>query len=405
MRGAKYGAAVGCGWLLGVASAHAAEWSVQPSLSWSVDDDSNRTLVPTDQAVRSDSGVLSTDWQFKRSEENTQLSVEASGDARRYSDPAIYSDVQEGSLSTGFTHTSEHMDEELTASIYDQSVLTSELYETGLIQGNIHRRSISAGASFGFARTELHELFVQLGFGDTRYQGALNQELAGTGFTLSELLPGYRFNSASFGERFTLSPESVLTVSAFGDRLYVVTPLAPGETSLPGGTSYEAGLQVEYVRSFTEQLHLDASVGESRRSVDGAPSTFGTDGSLALTRDLTSGHMGLSYTRSLMPYGIGSLVEVQQARASIDDELGPYLSVDGALTDIQNDATAGQIVRRKFAGAVVGLNWRTSEVWTLRTEVSAGWTQPFAVNGPLSIHEWRGALMMTWHPRESAASR
>jgi hypothetical protein len=405
MRGVVYSTAVGCSWLLGAASAHAAQWSVQPTFSWSVDEDSNRVYVPIDQAQSSEAATLATSWVFRRTVESSDLSISANADVHRYTDSAEYANAQEGTLTAAFTHTGARTQFSWNVSAADVTTLTSELYETGIVQGNLHRVSLQTGASFSWSRTELHEFFIQAGFDDTRYHGALNQFLAGSNYTLSELLPGFRDESASLGERFFLSSHSSLTVSLFGDRVYITSSPPPGSGSPPIGSSYEAGAQVQYTGLLTERLHLDVSVGESRRSVDGTPSTYGTNASLSLTRDLTAGHLALVYSRSLLPYGIGSLVQVQQSRLSLDHALGTYLTADCSLFDVDNKATAGQVLRRRFEGAGAGLNWQTSESWTLRSEVSAGWTDPAGAPANLSIHEWRGALTMSWHPRQSIASR
>jgi hypothetical protein len=406
MRRVVYSTAVGCGWLLGAASAHAAQWSVQPTFSWSADEDSNRAYALADQAQSSEAAALATSWLFRRTVESSDLSVSANADVHRYTDSSEYANAQEGTLTAAFTHTGAQTQFSWNVSAGYLSTLTSEIYQTGIVKGNLHRLSLQTNASFSWSRTELHEFFIQAGFGDTSYHGALNQVLADYyGYTLSELLPGFRSESAALGERFFLSAQSSLTVSLFGDRVYTTSSPPPGANRLLLGTSYEAGAQLEYTSRLSERLHLDVTAGESRRSVDGAPSNYGTNASVSLTRDLTTGHLALAYSRSLLPYGIGSLVEVQQSRLSLDHGLGMYLTADCSLFDIDNKTAAGLVIRRRFEGASAGFNWQTSETWTLRTEVSAGWTDLPGAPTNLSIHEWRGALTMTWHPQQSIASR
>jgi hypothetical protein len=370
--------------LIGVA--HAAEWSVQPSFSWSVDEDSNRAFLEPSPGS-SEGGVLATEWVFKRSLENTQISIDSALDTRRYTDSVLYPDATEGTLTAALMHTGERGQLALTAAAADQSLLTSELYETGIVAGNSHRLTLQGTLSASFSRTERRELFLQANVNDARYYG------------LASGLPGFKYALGSFGERFFLSDRATLAVSAFGDRLFT-------SSNTPGSASYEAGLQAQYTRTLSERLHLDASVGESRRSLAESHAGFGTNASLSLTRDMTLGHVALSYTRSLTPYGIGSLVQVEQARASLDRKLGPYVSVDGNVFDIRNRAAAQFGIRRSFDGAAAGLSWRPSETWTLRTEVSAGWTEPLASpGGRESVHEWRAGVTMTWRPLQSTASR
>ncbi|HEY6927479.1 MAG TPA: hypothetical protein VI653_28650, partial [Steroidobacteraceae bacterium] len=66
-----YPTAIGCGCLLGAggtSQALAAQWSMQPVLSWELDYDSNRNLQPAGPA--SEQAVLSADVQLQRAVEN-----------------------------------------------------------------------------------------------------------------------------------------------------------------------------------------------------------------------------------------------------------------------------------------------------------------------------------------------
>src|SRR5258708_37742673 len=82
-----YPTAIGCGCLLGAGgAAHlwAAEWSAQPSVSWTTDYDSDRSLSGASQG--SESAVILGDLKLQRASDSTQFLLEPRYDLRRYSD-------------------------------------------------------------------------------------------------------------------------------------------------------------------------------------------------------------------------------------------------------------------------------------------------------------------------------
>src|SRR5579862_8451648 len=104
-----YPTAIGCGCLLGaggMSHLHAAQWSIQPQLSWQVDYDTNRSLSPG--APGSEEAVLSADLQLQRSLENMQLMLEPHFDVRRYSD-AIWGPGDDRSVTGSFSWGNERM--------------------------------------------------------------------------------------------------------------------------------------------------------------------------------------------------------------------------------------------------------------------------------------------------------
>jgi hypothetical protein len=386
MRGVVYSTAVGCGCLLGVGASpsHAADWSLQPSFSLSADYDSNRALQLNGQG--SEQGVLSGDLLMRRSMENSEISLEPKFAIRRFTDRR-YGNGDDLSAAGGYVHSTERTQLNLTGSVADQSTLTTELLETGIVQGDSHRVTLQGGSTWSWARTERRQLFFQATFSDVSYHG-----------TASALLPGYRYPNAALGERFFVSDRTTLAFSAFGDALL---------SSTAGNSSHEAGVQVEYTHTLSERNNIDIAVGESQRSLTGDRS-FGTNGSVSLTRNMLLGNVGLTYTRSLVPYGTGFLVERQQLSATASRPLTEYLIADMTVYRIENNQSAARLHldRRSLDGASMGLNWRPSETWTLRSEVSASRTEPFGSLGSReTVHEWRTAMTLTWRPLQIERSR
>ncbi len=381
-----YPTAIGCGCLLGaggMSQLYAAQWSVQPVFSWQTDYDSNRGLIPGGRG--SEAAVLSADLQVQRSLENMQIMLEPHFDVRRYSD-AIWGPGDDRSVTGAFSWDSERTKLSLNGSYANQNTLTTELIETGIVDTNTRRRTSVANAELDMARTENHLFFTQASYLESSYSGPLFIEL---------LLPGYRYESAAAGERFILSEHLTLSVSAFGDILH---------SDRAGGSSHEAGGQAELTYAHSERTTFDILVGESRRVLSGSAST-GTNVVASATRNFELGSISLAYSRSLVPYGNGFLVQRQQISASLRRALSPYLDADLTLLRIDNNEATVQLgVDRRFYDNVIGgLSWKIGETWTLRSEVSASWSPPIGYGG--TLHDRRAALSMTWKPNPKVISR
>lgn len=393
-----YPTAIGCGCLLGAGGSshvHAAQWSLQPILSWSLDYDSSRYLTPNSSG--SEQAVLSADVLLQRSMENMQLTLEPHFDLRRFSDSG-YGPGDDRNVTGTFSRSGERSQLSLTASIANQSTLTTELLQTGIIDTNTRRRTETASAELDLARTEAHLFFTQLSYLGSSYSGPPYVELE---------LPGYRYESAAAGERFILSEHLTLSASAFGDILH---------SNRAGGSNHEVGGQVELSYAHSERTTFDVQIGESRRALNSAVnngttiststvSSNGTNVSASATHNYELSSLSLSYARSLVPYGNGFLVERQQLTASARRSLTPYLDADLSILRIQNNDSTVRLGldRRYYDNGVAGLNWKVGETWTLRSEAGTSWTPP--IGSHVVVHEWRAALTMTWKPHPQVMSR
>jgi hypothetical protein len=401
-----YPTAIGCGCLLGAGGAahlHAAEWSMQPLLSWSADFDDDRNLEPG--TAGSEQAILSADVRLQRAMESLQLSLEPHVDVRRYSD-SIYGPGNDRSLAAGLAWLGERIQVNFNASIANQNTLTTELLETGIIDTNTRRRLETANGEVDLSWTEKRVLFTQLSYLGSAYSGNLVAE---------EQLPGYRYASAASGERFILSEHYTFSVSAFGDLLH---------SERAGDSSHEYGLQAEINYAHSEHTSYDLQVGESRRSLAGAtyfvtlpgqPGVIqlnvpgstgtGTNISASFNHNFELSTVQLNYNRSLVPYGNGLLVQRQQATATARHSLSEYLDVDFTILRIQNSAATVRagVDRRFYENALAGLNWKVGETWTLRSEAGTSWSPP--IGSDTTVHEWRAALTMTWKPNPTAMSR
>jgi hypothetical protein len=389
-----YPTAIGCGCLIGaggVSHLLAAEWSVQPVFTLATDYDSDRNLAHDTQG--SEEAVLYGDLKLQRAMENTQIVLEPKFDLRRYSD-SIWGPGNDRSLNAALTWTDERIKVSLAGFIANQSTLTTETLESGVINGNTRRRTEQASGEWDWSQNERRQTFLQLGYLSSSYSGSPLVELE---------LPGYRYPSASFGERFFLSERLTFILSAFGDAL---------TSAREGNSSHEAGAQVEVIDQFTEANSFDISVGQSKRSLSGQ-SGSGTNGSVTLTHLLERGSASLSYVRSLVPYGTGILAERQQIVASLVRPLTPELDANFSVIRIKNNASTVRlgIDRPYYNNASVGLGWKMGESWTLQPQVSAALTKPIPPLGSTepgdnrTVLEWRAQLSLVWQPLPDKKSR
>lgn len=395
-----YPTAIGCGCLLGAGGmSHllAAEWSVQPIFSTQTDYDSDRNL--SNDAQGSEEAVLYGDLRLQRAIESTQIVLEPRFDLRRYSS-SIWGPGSDRSLNGAFTWTGERMKVSLTGLIASASTLQTEPAETGIIDGNLRRRSSQANGEWDWVQNERRQSFLQLGYLGASYSGNPLVEIE---------LPGYRYSSAALGERFFLSQRTTLAVSALGDKLSSQNKI---------NSSHEAGGQVEVIQQLSERLSLDAALGESKRSLYGQNSS-GTNASVTLARTLERGAVSLSYLRSLVPYGTGVLVERQQFLATLTRPLTPTLDLNFTLMRLKNSASAVslRLDRPFYDNGVLGLSWKMGESWTLQPQVSTGWSKPVQPASSSSsssnaapvdfptVYEWRAQVTLVWQPLPDSKSR
>jgi hypothetical protein len=315
--------------------------------------------------------------------ENWDIVIEPRYSYRRYSDSAL-GNGDDRSLFAGYDFTGERNTVNLTGSFWDQSTLQTEFLETGIVNGNTHRRLAQGSGNWTWAQTERRQLIAQLSYMDVSYRG-----------DTSALLPGYRYPSGSLGERFGFSERGSFTVSVYGSAL---------SSDSRGNSSRQYGLQGQIIYAFSERTRLDASLGESSRRLAGE-SEHGTDAAVALTHNMTLGSFSLNYTRSLVPYGTGFLVQRQQLTATVSRALTPFLDANLALLRVKNNQTAVllNLDRRSYDSVSGGLGWRPLETLTLSAQLTALRTQTPGFDSK-TVHEWRSGVSLNWTPRPSSRS-
>ncbi len=376
--------AAGCAWAVALC-AHAAEWSLTPTYSSSVDYDSNRALEI--QPTASESAVLTVDLRLQRALEDSSILVEPRYSLRRFSDTR-FGDGDDRSLATVFQHSWERSVASLNASIFDQSTLTTELLETGLVRADIHQRLIQANGAWKWSVAENRRLFVNLTDSDVHYHGA---------FDADRVLPGYKYRVASLGETFIVSPTVQLDFSAFGSQL---------ESDTAGNSSREYGLQAQLTYAWSDRTRFIGAYGRSERVLAGRSSP-GTDINVSLTHDVTLGSISLSYVRSLVAIGQGFLEQREVSAATMSRELGPHLKATLSYTHAKNDeiAVIASLDRPHYTYLLGTLDWHPLENWAMGLQLgSVRTTGPgFFLQGQ-TVSEWRSSVYLNWTPRPRVQS-
>jgi hypothetical protein len=359
----------------------AAEWSIQPLFSATADYDTNQALIA--DATPSRGLALFADLKFTHSLETTDIFIEPKVTLYRYSDPYLGNGT-DGVLIAGLNHTGELFSLTLNGLAEDVSTVSSDVLESGIVEGQTYRHVLQGGGTWTWNQRERWQLVIQGSYADVSYTG---QQAA--------QLPGYQSPSGSLGERYDFSARTSVTVSAFASKFL---------SDSPQNSSRQDGARIEYNYSVSELTNVDAWIDLSHRTIAGVDSN-GVDESLSISHTLQRGNFAISYLHDLMPLGTGYLVEQQQATASALRNVTPYVDVDLALTYLKNADTAVQLglVRQRYGNAAAGLTWRTSEHWSVRTQLSGGrCSLPYSEQ---LVGEWRAQVTLTWRPRAVLMSR
>jgi hypothetical protein len=354
-----------------------------------MDFDTNRILVADPRDRNTGSATVTADLRFARAMENSLVTLEPSYTWRRFTNQRLGNGDDRG-IGSAWQYSGERWSSQLSASYSDQSTLTSELLETGLVNVDTHRRLSQASLSWNYSQAELRQLVTQASYQETSYYGPVRY-----------LLPGFRYAAQSVGERFNLNETTSLTTSLVGDQL----------TGRYTPSSHEYGAQVELIHAFGERTHFDGSVGETSRVLAGK-SSKGTNISVSLTHDMPRSSASLAYVRSLTPYGIGYLVERKQATLQDIYHLTTYLDANIQLIRVDNSENVVLLGldRRNFMSVSTGLTWRPTETFNLGFQfavIQAPATQPV---GPRlvdteTLRDWRTAIRATWTPLPFSVSR
>lgn len=367
--------------------AHAAASTFSPSVSWSADTDSNRSLLPESTASQSTSFSLSLPLTLAT--ETTQLSL-SPWLQYQYFDTRAYGNDFERDLNAAALWTGERSKVNVTAEDSDRSTLTTEATETGILSSDLHQRLNQVNASATYQETERYALILNSGYSDVSYYGTPQGQLL-------NLLSGYRYLTASIQEEVQLSETSTLTVNANHSEVI---------DRLPGNDTLATGGGGDYHHTFSERIDLEASIGASRVQSQNSTHTS-TTGTLTLSRSFVLGRVALAYSRTLAPYGSGALVAREQVLLTANRSITEKLDLSIAASRVQN----GQVLDlpevvpqvQTYVNVQLGVSWKLAERWNLGGEIDTTRTRTVGlVNAP--VHGWRASLSATWTPQPRAQS-
>lgn len=258
-----------------------------------------------------------------------------------------------------------------------QSLLSSEILDTGLILPGYHRRAITAGANIGYALDETNQISLNGSFSDSRYNNAL--------------LTSYRSyqTNVSWQKRLSERVSLVTTVSGGIE--------SPQNTASIGRSRFVQGT-VGFDYALSEVASIGANAGAYYYDLAGPFSGqygFAADAHASTRSEFTT--VSLDVSRGLSPSGVGSFVRNTSVTLSVSEQLAEHLYVD-ASGDIRFDKTKGSVsfaLNRKYYSGNASLRWQFARYFSLsvdyrhlRQRLVGGslWADENRIGGTLTIH-------------------
>ena len=315
------------------------------------------------------------------SDQNT-ASLTASGNIERFSGGSGR-DVNDYGVSFSDSYqASDRLTFGVNAGYSRQSLLSSELKDTGLILPGYNRRAINAGGSLGYALDETDQISLSGSFNDNRYNNAL--------------LSNYRSYQTSVGWQKRLSDRVSLTTAVSGGIEN------PQNTALIGRSHYVQGtVGVDYALSEVASIGANAGAYFFDQAGPLSGQVGVTAGAHASTRsEFTT--VSLDVNRGLAPSGVGAFVRSTSVSLSVSERLAEHLYVDGGA-DIRFDKTQGSVsfaLDRKYYDGTASLRWDFAHFFSF--DIDYRHLRQRIVGGSLWADENRiGArLVMYSEPRE-----
>jgi hypothetical protein len=374
----------------GGTGAHAAQWSIAPTLGLWVDHDTNRSLVP--EGTPSYGTAMTLDMPLQYSTERLTLSLHPQAILERFSNHEFAS-ANDVILSGAANWLTERSNWGLTGLFSDQNLTTTELPNTGVVIPGTRRRDSQAGLSWIYAQTERLSLTLQ-----ASYEHAIYSSDSTAPSTVA--LQSYRYNSYSASEQLQYS-----------DRLAGYVTLNGSEFQQEGipSPAHSYGAVVGFKSQLSERSTLTADAGASRTKLEGLVAN-GLLYDLTFLRTTTTGNFSLSASRSVSPAGLGELTEQDALKISLQRDLKERLSLNAALTGVRYSgvfSVPGFVadirgLDRTYAQASAGLTYRTTETWSLAVRGFYNWlnskTEPTADG-------WAVRLEAVWAPNPRSVSR
>ncbi len=367
--------------LLSNVSAIAAQWTASPSFSWSADDNDNRRLDFVKRPSRA--LQLSGAAELRAAMETLDISVTPSVRFSRYDGDSALNSTDVG-LALSANKIGEVSRFNFQASESRDSTLTSELRDTGIIEGRQQRETVAVGLGATHVFSPTIMLTGAAGWQRIRYDNA-----AASG------LVDYRYPYASAALSWQTSALWRLSLRAEGTQL---------EAPTIGLTSRNQSLRMLADWRPSERLSFGLAFGESATKARRA-SDRGLIYSASLKWSGLLTEVSVTAGRDVAPTGRGVLVTRDEASMSVSRQLSPRLALGANASFNRNEDLLFGILRnnRRYWSADSSLSWRVTETCTLTGKLSLGRA---AIDLPSLTANSRGAsLLVSWTPKPWTLSR
>lgn len=362
--------------------ANSAEWSAQPAVRVTVENDSNRRLDLEPVETQGLSVVASI--ALARSIANAQVALTPRFVLNRFAGSERELDSNDFGVDTRFARAGERWETSVRASGARDSTLTTELTDTGITNGRARRETLSADVLASYSLGERSQAQVQAASSRVEFDRA-----EGTG-----LVP-YDYHSAALGYVWQINESSDVVVQAYAGRL---------DVAATGRRDDTRGARVYLRRKASDRLRFELNVGlsETQSGAQAEQShVFGVRGTW--TGELTT--LDWSLTRDVEPSALGRLVDADSMTASFDRRLSPRLSVFANARYVRReDLLFGVFAEeRKYTNYSVGGAWRLTE--STRIELAAARSQQSFDLLDRTADGTRVAATLQWSPNRLSISR
>jgi hypothetical protein len=360
----------------------AAQWSFEPQLTWLMGYNSNVQLAPSN-VQETGEAILSLDAVLKGLTETSEWDLHPHLDLQRYPRNDGFN-ANNGSLQAQYARHGERSGFTLNAGYEEASTLTTELTDTGIVDGNARRDSANVGLGWQHDLSERQELQLQGSYVNVRYP---NGEQFG--------LIGYRYPSASLGDRLLHSLQTSFSASLYANQLY-----APQT----GYESSDRGVRVNVTHIFSDRIKMSAMLGFGETVVLGN-TQHGSVWDLHGTRTTEHGHWDIDYSQSVEPSGRGYLVRRNSATLSLSQQVRGQLWVTASVLDLRNSNLSTQAFMDvpRYSSVDAGLEWHLSEV--LVVGVTTGYASTLTAVTYQPASGWHAAANAVWTPVARSISR
>lgn len=367
---------------LACAAVPAAEWSAAPTFSLGTDFDTNRRL--TDPASESQAAQFGATVTLARVTATHKLSLRPRFEARRYDKSNQVLDSNDGGVDLRFVRQGERSTFTASATAAEDSTLTTELADTGIVEGSARRRLLTAGADVTMAVGERSRVQAGASFVDVDFDDAV-----GTG------LAPYSYPGVFLGVSLDATDRTQLSFTANGSRFD-----SPTTRTNIDNFSVRATWQSQVSEQFRLELNGGVNRSESAFAHEQGP-VFGVTGSWNTPR--TSLSFGLA--RDVEPSANGRMVKADSVEGSWRWNLGERTTLTTALRHARReDLLFGQFLeRREYSTLHAALGWRLNMNWNLQLRAGVA-SQSYERSGFEADGE-RIALSFSWAPDKYAVSR